>query len=188
MPEHRLVTLLQQAMAYQIDRARYRPVAQPRVFVGTLLRDYRCFAIPNACKAVYSGHEANVKAVAFAGAGGERIISGSSDCTVRVWSSEPPMAQIEEDVDGVQNIDASMDRAEREGVRACPRRVGALLFSVYERRHATYTILIHWQHEGAPGKRARTCHSTERPNIGKVLHRSLRACEPCVGCCVVSGR
>ena len=48
------------------------------VFVRRLLHDYTPFILPNQLKDTYRNHSANVKAVAFLGASGTRLISGSS--------------------------------------------------------------------------------------------------------------
>ncbi|CAN0155501.1 unnamed protein product, partial [Ectocarpus fasciculatus] len=60
MPPNRLVTLLEQAVAFQIDSGRYNPKMTPRA--STLARDYRCPAVPDSPLDVYrGGHSAGVK-------------------------------------------------------------------------------------------------------------------------------
>eukprot|EP00742_Colponemidia_sp_Colp-10_P005419 GILJ01005791.1.p1 GENE.GILJ01005791.1~~GILJ01005791.1.p1 ORF type:complete len:646 (-),score=96.73 GILJ01005791.1:200-2086(-) len=86
LPNHRLLHLLQQAVAYQIEQGRYHPRVPPKV--TTLLEDYRCFVLPNAQKAVLAGHKGNVKCVEFIGEEGKCIASGSSDNTIRIWNTE----------------------------------------------------------------------------------------------------
>ena len=44
--------------------------------------------MPNAARKVLTGHTANVKCVEFVGDEGTKIVSGSSDNTVRVWDTE----------------------------------------------------------------------------------------------------
>lgn len=82
VPPQRLLTMLRQAVAYQMEFARYH--TQKR-HVGTLLRDYESFVIPNKEMKVLRGHKSNVKCVVFAG---ERVVSGSSDNTVMICNLE----------------------------------------------------------------------------------------------------
>ncbi|KAJ3367671.1 hypothetical protein GGF31_007131 [Allomyces arbusculus] len=86
VPPNRLVTLLQQAVAHQVEAARYHPKLTPRV--GTLLEDYSTVVLPNATRHVLRGHSENVKKVAFVGDAGKWIASASSDHTARVWDTE----------------------------------------------------------------------------------------------------
>ena len=48
VPSGRLVTLLKQVVAYQIDLNRYHPKVAPHV--PTLLEDFRCFTVPDALR------------------------------------------------------------------------------------------------------------------------------------------
>ncbi|CAI2185311.1 11560_t:CDS:10 [Funneliformis geosporum] len=86
VPPSRLLTLLRQAVAYQIEFSRYHPRIAPRV--NTLLQDYTSFVIPNAVRATLTGHRGNVKCVEFVGEEGREIVSGSSDNTIRIWETE----------------------------------------------------------------------------------------------------
>ncbi|CAG8509359.1 158_t:CDS:10 [Ambispora leptoticha] len=86
VPPNRLLTLLRQAVAYQIEFSRYHPRVAPRV--NTLLQDYTSFIIPNAIRATLVGHQGNVKCVDFVGQKGREIVSGSSDNTLRIWDTE----------------------------------------------------------------------------------------------------
>eukprot|EP01113_Clastostelium_recurvatum_P035398 TRINITY_DN4932_c0_g1_i4.p1 TRINITY_DN4932_c0_g1~~TRINITY_DN4932_c0_g1_i4.p1 ORF type:complete len:633 (-),score=71.36 TRINITY_DN4932_c0_g1_i4:60-1958(-) len=94
VPPHRLVTLMRQAVAYQIEFAPYHPKVVPRL--TTLLRDYSCLVLPNALKGTFSGHRKNVKSLIFVGQDGDYLASGSSDNTVRIW-----------DVDNVASVAVS---------------------------------------------------------------------------------
>ncbi|KAI9097009.1 WD40-repeat-containing domain protein [Phlyctochytrium arcticum] len=86
LPPQRLLTMLRQAVAYQIESSRYHPRIAPRV--TTLLDDYHSLIIPNAVKSTLTGHKGNVKCVEFIGEEGLAILSGSSDNTCRVWDTE----------------------------------------------------------------------------------------------------
>lgn len=85
IPPHRLKTLVHQAVAYQVEFSRYHPKKAPRV--STLLYDYESFVCPNAIMSTCFGHRKNVKALAWVGQEGRSIASGSSDGTVRLWST-----------------------------------------------------------------------------------------------------
>jgi COMPASS component SWD3 len=85
IPPHRLKTLVHQAVAYQVEFSRYHPKKAPRV--STLLYDYESFVCPNAIMSTCYGHQKNVKALAWVGQEGRSIASGSSDGTVRLWST-----------------------------------------------------------------------------------------------------
>jgi COMPASS component SWD3 len=75
VPPHRLVTLLRQAVAYQVECSRYHPSVAPRI--STLLHDFTPLVVPNAVKTVYHGHTRNVKCAEFLGEDGVKIITGS---------------------------------------------------------------------------------------------------------------
>lgn len=86
IPPDRLLGLLRQAVAYQIEFSRYHPKIAPTV--NSLLDDYTSFVIPNAVGATLTGHQGNVKCIEFIGEEGKKIISGSSDNTLRIWDTE----------------------------------------------------------------------------------------------------
>ncbi|ORZ20359.1 WD40-repeat-containing domain protein [Absidia repens] len=86
IPPNRLLTLLRQSVAYQIEFSRYHPKIAPAV--NSLLEDYTSFVIPNAVGATLSGHKGNVKCVEFIGEEGRTAVSGSSDNTLRIWDVE----------------------------------------------------------------------------------------------------
>ena len=75
IPPGRLISLLKQAYAYQMEFSRYRPTVTPKV--RTLLEDYSSTIIPNSAKNTFVGHIMNVKCVEFVGEKGEMLISGS---------------------------------------------------------------------------------------------------------------
>ncbi|CAM9749876.1 unnamed protein product, partial [Ascophyllum nodosum] len=87
MPPNRLVTLLQQAVAFQIEKGRYHPKVIPQA--STLARDYRCPAVPNTPKDTYSGHHTGVKCVTFVGEEAELLASGGADGTIHLWPTNP---------------------------------------------------------------------------------------------------
>ncbi|KAG7384025.1 hypothetical protein PHYPSEUDO_003050 [Phytophthora pseudosyringae] len=93
MPDNRLVQLLHQSVAYQMEFSRYHPKTIPKV--STLLRDFECEVLPNAVKSTYVGHSQNVKFVTFVGTDGELLASGSSDATIKLWPTELPVTQQE---------------------------------------------------------------------------------------------
>lgn len=84
--DNRLVHLLHQSVAYQMEFSRYHPKTIPKV--STLLRDFECEVLPNAVKSTYVGHSQNVKYVTFVGQDGEVLASGSSDATIKLWPVE----------------------------------------------------------------------------------------------------
>ncbi|KAI8586600.1 WD40-repeat-containing domain protein [Geranomyces variabilis] len=86
VPPQRLLNMLRQAVAYQIESSRYHPRIPPRV--STLLEDYQSLIIPNAVRSGFIGHKGNVKCVEFVGEEGLSILTGSSDNTCRVWETE----------------------------------------------------------------------------------------------------
>ncbi|KAI9323883.1 WD40-repeat-containing domain protein [Dichotomocladium elegans] len=86
MPPNRLLTLLRQAVAYQIEFSRYHPKVAPAV--NSLLENYSSFVIPNSTARTLQGHRSNVKCVEFIGEEGQEIVSGSSDNTLRIWNTE----------------------------------------------------------------------------------------------------
>ncbi|KAI8337053.1 WD40-repeat-containing domain protein [Chlamydoabsidia padenii] len=86
IPPNRLLTLLRQSVAYQIEFSRYHPKIAPTV--NSLLEDYASFVIPNAVGATMTGHKGNIKCVEFIGEDGRTAVSGSSDNTLRIWDVE----------------------------------------------------------------------------------------------------
>lgn len=76
VPPGRLVTLLDQALAHQVETSRYRPRDHAPV-ISTLLQDFSPFVVPNSIAAVLEGHKANIKALRFIGQRGEHMVSGS---------------------------------------------------------------------------------------------------------------
>lgn len=86
LPPGRLVSLIQQALAFQVDSSTYKFPTPPRI--GTILEDFECFVVPNKVKNKLVGHKGNVKCVAFVGEEGQVLATGSSDNTGRLWSSE----------------------------------------------------------------------------------------------------
>ncbi|KAJ3343084.1 hypothetical protein HDU83_005830 [Entophlyctis luteolus] len=81
IPPHRLLTLLRQAVAYQVEFSRYHPRITPKV--STLLQNFQSVVIPNSVRRTYLGHNGNVKCANFVGELGLQIVSGS-----RLWDTE----------------------------------------------------------------------------------------------------
>ena len=75
IPANRLTSLLQQAVAYQVECSRYHPNLKPKI--QTLLSDYSCLVIPNSKKCQFLGHTKQVKCAEFVGDQGKLIITGS---------------------------------------------------------------------------------------------------------------
>ena len=90
MCEKRLVDLLHQAVAYQMEFSRYHPKTQPKV--GTLLHDFECTIVPNTIQKSFLGHNKDVKCVSFLGKKGNVLASGGSDNAIFLWSMEEAQA------------------------------------------------------------------------------------------------
>ena len=92
----RLVRLLQQAVAYQVEVSPFHSRLPPRV--KTLLVDFQHPVVPNAHARTYKGHARNVKCAHFVGQDGNMFASGSSDNTVALWktsgASDKPCARL----------------------------------------------------------------------------------------------
>ncbi|KAI8614000.1 WD40-repeat-containing domain protein [Chytriomyces sp. MP71] len=86
IPPNRLLTLLRQAVAYQVEFSRYYPRVAPKI--STLLQNFEPIVIPNAVHKTFVGHKGAIKCVDFVGELGRQIISGSTDNVVRVWDTE----------------------------------------------------------------------------------------------------
>ena len=86
VPPRRLLGLLQQAVAYQIEFSQYHPTTRANVQASGLLDDYSCALLPNAQRGVLRGHAAGVKCVEWVGSGG-LLASGGNDHCVRLWNA-----------------------------------------------------------------------------------------------------
>ena len=89
-PPQRLVTLLQQAVAYQLSINRYHPLSPPTV--STLLSDYSTPTIPNAQLLHIDvpqrgGRGGGIKALCFLGDEGSEIVAGGRDGTLYRYNS-----------------------------------------------------------------------------------------------------
>lgn len=84
VPPNRLMTLMRQAVAYQIGSSRYMSERTPQV--STLLENYETIILPDTCHKTFLGHTDNIKSVTFLGENGDYIASGSSDSTIKIWS------------------------------------------------------------------------------------------------------
>jgi COMPASS component SWD3 len=85
VPPNRLLTIVRQALAYQIHTSRYHPKLNPTI--TTLLDDFKCFVVPNAPRHIFRTPSANVKTIAFVGSAGWRIASASDDNVVCLWDA-----------------------------------------------------------------------------------------------------
>ncbi|WVO20858.1 uncharacterized protein IAS62_002158 [Cryptococcus decagattii] len=86
IPPDRLRTLLKQAAAWQVGRVGRK--TDDIVKIPTLLQDYRPLELPSKLLHLFKGHLANVKCVDLIGSTAQYVVSGSSDCTLRVVSTE----------------------------------------------------------------------------------------------------
>ena len=120
VPPRRLLGLLQQAVAYQIEFSHYHPTTRANVQASGLLDDYSCALLPNAQRGVLRGHAAGVKCVEWVGSGG-LLASGGNDHCVRLWNARDHSAvavmrghesrvwQLTASTDGRQLASASAD-------------------------------------------------------------------------------
>jgi COMPASS component SWD3 len=86
VPPGRLIHLIQQAVAFQVDSSMYKLSAPPRI--GTILEDFECMVVPNSLSRRFVGHRGNVKCAGFVGEEGRAVVTGSSDNTARVWDTD----------------------------------------------------------------------------------------------------
>ncbi|WVW82910.1 hypothetical protein I302_104924 [Kwoniella bestiolae CBS 10118] len=86
VPPDRLRTLLKQAAAWQISQTGY--ASEGAVKLPTLLTDYRPRQLPDRLYHLIKGHTVNVKCVDLMGHHGELGVSGASDSTLRIFSTE----------------------------------------------------------------------------------------------------
>lgn len=77
--------------------------------ISTLLSDYESFVIPNRLRSTLLGHTDNVKCIEFIDAQKNLIASGSSDCTVRLWSchDSAPVGELHGHKSRIWDISAS---------------------------------------------------------------------------------
>ncbi|KAK6903106.1 hypothetical protein I203_108368 [Kwoniella mangroviensis CBS 8507] len=83
----RLRTLLKQAAAWQTSQVGHASDTGA-VKIPTLLTDYRPLQLPDRLYHLIKGHTANVKCVDLIGSHGELGVSGASDSTLRIFSTE----------------------------------------------------------------------------------------------------
>ncbi|KAI9506525.1 WD40-repeat-containing domain protein [Coemansia spiralis] len=83
---NRLITMLRQAVAYQIESCQYHSESIPSV--PSLLSDYTPVVVPNTEQQSFIGHLGNVKCTEYVGPYGNFVASGSSDNTIRIWDTE----------------------------------------------------------------------------------------------------
>mmetsp|Transcript_41601 Transcript_41601/g.66860 ORF Transcript_41601/g.66860 Transcript_41601/m.66860 type:complete len:1044 (+) Transcript_41601:193-3324(+) len=82
--KNRLIHLLQQAIAYQLEFSSVQDSGvTPKI--DTLLDDFQSVAIPKLLQSTFVGHTYNVKCVKFLGDEGRLLASGSSDRTIMIW-------------------------------------------------------------------------------------------------------
>jgi COMPASS component SWD3 len=81
--ENRLISLLQQAMAYQVEISNEYVKNEATVSIDSLLYDYSSKIMPNKQHTKYIGHTKNVKCLTFVGK--HLLASGSSDSTINLY-------------------------------------------------------------------------------------------------------
>ncbi|WWC60922.1 uncharacterized protein I303_103498 [Kwoniella dejecticola CBS 10117] len=86
VPPDRLKTLLRQAAAWQISQVGH--TGDGSLKIPSLLTDYRPLQLPERLYHLITGHTANVKCVDLIGPKGALGMSGASDSTLRVFSTE----------------------------------------------------------------------------------------------------
>ncbi|WWC89739.1 uncharacterized protein L201_004664 [Kwoniella dendrophila CBS 6074] len=86
IPPDRLRTLLRQAAAWQVGQVGYG--GDGTLKLPTLLNDYRPLQLPDQLNRLIKGHTANVKCVDLIGPRGELGVSGASDSTLRIFSTQ----------------------------------------------------------------------------------------------------
>ncbi|KAK8869645.1 hypothetical protein IAR55_000213 [Kwoniella newhampshirensis] len=86
VPPNRLKVLLRQAAAWQVGRM--GRTGGDSAKVSSLLHDYRPLALPSRLLLLIAGHAANVKCVDQVGSESYLGVSGSSDSTLRIFSTE----------------------------------------------------------------------------------------------------
>jgi COMPASS component SWD3 len=109
LPPSRLIHLIQQALAFQVESAIDKLRVPPRI--GSILEDYECLVVPNVLRNRLLGHRGNVKSVTFVGRDGRAIATGSSDNTARLWrsSSGEPLAILSGHRSRVWDVSAGED-------------------------------------------------------------------------------
>ncbi|PRP87067.1 hypothetical protein PROFUN_04803 [Planoprotostelium fungivorum] len=80
----RMLELLRQASAHQIDSSVYKPTIPPKI--NTINDDFRCFVLPNKILRNFEGHTAPVKCVGILDRQLPLYVSGSNDSTIKLWS------------------------------------------------------------------------------------------------------
>mmetsp|Transcript_6953 Transcript_6953/g.9033 ORF Transcript_6953/g.9033 Transcript_6953/m.9033 type:complete len:1004 (+) Transcript_6953:244-3255(+) len=98
----RLIRLVQQAVAYQIEFSEYYNSRQSGATpaIRTLLEDYKNVKMPNKMYSSYIGHTHNVKCVEFVGDEGNLLASGSSDRTIFLWKTLQGQRDYDSEEDG----------------------------------------------------------------------------------------
>lgn len=83
LPPKRLRQLMEQAVLHQYGK--FQRPEQLELKFESLLEDIRAVVIPNVLRATLGGHSGNVKCIDFDRLRADKLWSGSSDATVRVW-------------------------------------------------------------------------------------------------------
>jgi len=96
VPSDRLIHMLQQAVAYQLEfSTNVADAVTPKI--ETLLEDYEEILVPRMLTNTFVGHTSNVKCIEFLGRDGRLIASGSSDCTIMLWRVQQEENEVSDD-------------------------------------------------------------------------------------------
>ena len=83
IPPHRLVSLVEQAVSYQLLGG-VSPPSPPKK-IESIVNDYQSHLLPNHNLHSITELSSNVKCIEFIGLSGSILASSSSDCTIRLW-------------------------------------------------------------------------------------------------------
>jgi len=151
----RLIHLLQQAFAYQLEFSS-TPSSGVTPHIDTLLDDYECIGVPRALDTTFVGHQHSVKCALFLGEEGAFLASGSSDRKIILWRVQDEHEDLNSDEKGQEEHNA--DELVRRGLYAGSGRQGD--DEDLERTQSR---------SSAPGSR---CSSVRQPEVVLTGHKS----------------
>jgi COMPASS component SWD3 len=132
MPPQRLVTLLRQSAAYQVEFARYHPECTPQL--RTLCKDYQCSPVPNAVRDIFVGATGPLKAVTWIGDEGFMLAAAGADSFLHIWTADPgaqsARLEAQEEEQGNEECTLVSSPIDYDGVDLGSNRVASPLFSL----------------------------------------------------------